>query len=195
MGQLCWAKDRTCISEANPATAVRFLTHCATAGTPSLFSPCPLILRKVSCYSVHCPMKSPRSQGPREQLNPANNHLSRLASGSTPTKPWVTIVPTNTLPSCERPGPEDASHTPIPGPQRLWANKWCGFKPLGFVVICYRAIVRQYNEQDRLAFTRKKRRKIWSMFEELLEHWFINTDLLIMNYIYYSFGRFPKNLC
>ena len=33
---LCLAQDRTCASAVTKATAVRFLTHCATAGTPTL---------------------------------------------------------------------------------------------------------------------------------------------------------------
>ena len=34
---LLWAEDRTCTSTVTQATAVRFLTYCATAGTPTFF--------------------------------------------------------------------------------------------------------------------------------------------------------------
>ena len=34
--RLRWAREPTCTSSVTRATAVRFLTYCATAGTPSL---------------------------------------------------------------------------------------------------------------------------------------------------------------
>lgn len=34
-----------------------------------------------------CPMKSPHDKEPREQLNPASNHLSEVANLSIPVKP------------------------------------------------------------------------------------------------------------
>ena len=36
LNQLCWAGDQTCISAATTATAVGFITHGTTVGTPAL---------------------------------------------------------------------------------------------------------------------------------------------------------------